>query len=500
MSETKNVVIQQNNGTDYDKLHPEVYDKNVNLSTENASVWGNTLKDALPKINSRLKIQEESEWNVGDIKCSTKDSLGNKWLKCDGSVFDGKKYPDLLSSCTQLGFPFGNKKIVLEKTNIPRKTFKWGNLDGNNLTQHDSSEQINEVNGYYVRFKEEDSDKYRLTIYYSVDNFNWNTGNIIELTTENTFTNGVKGIGYTNGYYYIFFYVNGGCFVYSNTISFDSYTLVKCMDVNDRLGLGSNYVGMYGQDGKLFYTKNGEYSYLKPFRYNSSRYDILSICSKDINFSNPSWYVVAQDVETENYKSMNSFILERKRVGVNCFSSGNSENPRFLLFTIDDGSRKIDSYKYQGYIFSGNVIANDRLYIYARESSLISFYRIEITPSTQISSLQFKEIGVGKVALPTLYRKNGQFVRGVMTASKVSWAASENYDMSNSVTYTDTLTGTTPSGDGEVIFEDVGGIYNYTNNADNNNIYKIGFGGVLPTGLNAPNTVTPINTFIKALD
>ena len=87
-----------------------------------------------------------------------------------------------------------------------------------------------------------------------------------------------------------------------------------------------------------------------------------------------------------------------------------------------------------------------------------------------------------------------------MTASKVSWVASENYDMSNSTTYTDTLTGTTPSGDGEVIFEDVGGIYNYTNNADNNNIYKIGFGGVLPTSLNAPNTVTPINTFIKAFN
>ena len=87
-----------------------------------------------------------------------------------------------------------------------------------------------------------------------------------------------------------------------------------------------------------------------------------------------------------------------------------------------------------------------------------------------------------------------------MTASNVSWAVSENYDMSNSTNYADTLTGITPSGDGEVIFEDVGGIYNYTNNADNNNIYKIGFGRVLPTGLNAPNTVTPINTFIKALD
>ena len=79
---------------------------------------------------------------------------------------------------------------------------------------------------------------------------------------------------------------------------------------------------------------------------------------------------------------MNSFILGRKRVGINCFSSGSSENPASLLFTIDDGSKKIDSYAYNGYIFSGNVIADNRLYIYVRNSSLIHFYRIEITPST----------------------------------------------------------------------------------------------------------------------
>lgn len=62
MSETKNVVIQQNNGTDYDKLHPETVDSKVNLTNGNISVWGNTLKEALPKIDSRLKIQEENEW------------------------------------------------------------------------------------------------------------------------------------------------------------------------------------------------------------------------------------------------------------------------------------------------------------------------------------------------------------------------------------------------------------------------------------------------------
>ena len=130
MSETKNVVIKQNNGTDYDKLHPETVDSKVNLTDDNVSVWGNTLKDALPKIDSRLKIQEENEWSVGDIKCSTKDSLGNKWLKCDGGTFSVEQYPKLANYCEVKGFPFGNKKI--EKVfEVPGRTFENVNQENN---------------------------------------------------------------------------------------------------------------------------------------------------------------------------------------------------------------------------------------------------------------------------------------------------------------------------------------------------------------------------------
>lgn len=91
MSETKNVVIQQNNGTDYNKIYPEVYDKNVNLSTENASVWGNTLEDALPKITA----MQDNQWEVGDLRYTTKNDLSEKWLKCDGSVYNSSDYPRL---------------------------------------------------------------------------------------------------------------------------------------------------------------------------------------------------------------------------------------------------------------------------------------------------------------------------------------------------------------------------------------------------------------------
>lgn len=88
MSGTKNVVIQQNNGTDYDKLHPETVDSKVNLTDGNVSVWGNTLKDALPKINNRVTTVEGNQWEIGDLRYTKKNNLGKKWLLTDGSQID----------------------------------------------------------------------------------------------------------------------------------------------------------------------------------------------------------------------------------------------------------------------------------------------------------------------------------------------------------------------------------------------------------------------------
>ena len=88
MSETKNVVIQQNNGTDYDKLYPETVDGKVNLTDDNVSVWGNTLKDALLKINNRVTTVESNQWEIGDLRYTKKNNLGKKWLLTDGSQID----------------------------------------------------------------------------------------------------------------------------------------------------------------------------------------------------------------------------------------------------------------------------------------------------------------------------------------------------------------------------------------------------------------------------
>nr|DAM80025.1 MAG TPA: hypothetical protein [Caudoviricetes sp.] len=127
MSGTKNVVIKQNNGTDYDKLHPETVDSKINLTDGNVSVWGNTLKEALPKINSRLTVTESNQWEIGDIRTTTKSDLGEKWLKTDGSSYDTSKYPELSKVTEVQGFPFGTG--ILKKINdFPReKNFSGAN-------------------------------------------------------------------------------------------------------------------------------------------------------------------------------------------------------------------------------------------------------------------------------------------------------------------------------------------------------------------------------------
>ena len=66
-------------------MHPETVDSKVNLTDGNVSVWGNTLKDALLKINNRVTTVEGNQWEIGDLRYTKKNNLGKKWLLTDGS-------------------------------------------------------------------------------------------------------------------------------------------------------------------------------------------------------------------------------------------------------------------------------------------------------------------------------------------------------------------------------------------------------------------------------
>lgn len=121
---------------------------------------------------------------------------------------------------------------------------------------------------YYVRFKQEDSSNGEgiLTIYYSNDNINWNTGNSINL--GQSFLTGsrdwIRGIGFVNNYYFISLKRenNEAKFLHSVTIDFLTYSTVDVEEVVKGESWGaSDYSNSRKWDGKIFYN-NGYYSFL----------------------------------------------------------------------------------------------------------------------------------------------------------------------------------------------------------------------------------------------
>lgn len=172
MSETKNVVIQQNNGTDYDKLHPETVDDKVNLTDDNVSVWGNTLKDALPKIDSRLTVTENNQWEIGDIRQTAKNDLGEKWLLCNGVEIDSS------DEYSRLGDVLGKEAGKWSLKN----TFQIENIFGFSVNNF----KINYSNGkYLIVTTEKDGDNASVWLAFSDSMAGpWTTKQIISEKSE----------------------------------------------------------------------------------------------------------------------------------------------------------------------------------------------------------------------------------------------------------------------------------------------------------------------------
>ena len=94
MAEKKNFIIENYNGTDYDTLYPETnsgqvlldVDAQADLSLES----GATLDDAVHVIT-----KETGAFQVGDTLTTARTNLGDKWLLCNGDIFEVGQYPEL---------------------------------------------------------------------------------------------------------------------------------------------------------------------------------------------------------------------------------------------------------------------------------------------------------------------------------------------------------------------------------------------------------------------
>lgn len=485
MSENKNIVIQQNNRTDYDKLHPEVYDKNVNLSTENASVWGNTLEDALPKINNRLTSTEDNQWTIGDIRVTTKSELGNKWLKCDGNSYDTSVYPELVKSTSVQGFPFGTGN--LKTVNIPGTASNFKAANGN----WGSNIQAVEVNGYYVRTSDANIDtknkKVSFTIYYSTDFENWNSNDIEfqwpDLGGDYNYNDLL--VGYENRYWY-FSFILDGCvsFIYSSDIKSKSWTLVKT----------SYYCNWSGQ---LFYY-NGQWMFWC-YSWNSSdnEYVLTKVYSSSINFSSSNTILMNHNgvttLDTTCWSYRNGSIVYQ------FVENGRSSKYNGVLFySFDIGSNSyVNNYFVlcnSGYYISQILKKDATINIYTHRSSS-GYYYIQTLNGNNVSSSPSIGDCYNHTYYPSFINKDGKYCLYYSSGNKIYISNSPSLNSPSSQTASSWASEI--GGSVTAFLETSSGVYFIDSSSK---FGKVPFGGVLPSYFPESSSTTKLNAFIKALD
>ena len=510
MSETKNIVIQQNNGTDYDKLHPEVQDKNVNLSTENAFVWGNTLKDALPKIHSRTSKIEEDNWRVGDIKITSKKSLGNKWLKADGSSFSVNDYPDLGDVCYVANFPFGVETMT--NSTVPGCAYFGRALSETNLKNPCS----NYVNGYHFRFNftesENDSSIYIVTFYYSTDLKNWlENQSEVQVSGGSSVYTYFQGVGYENGIWYFSFQFNtyaSIAFIYSSDLARSNWNRV---DISS--SLTSDY-DFQCWDGTLFYENEKWHTFVGLKGSYTNTYCIGEIISDDINFSSPSWQKFSKYFPENIYPDG----TKGSRTPPWVFRTGNYIH--IVYFTLKYGTSSSST---KGYYYCGGIIgtANNTLTQLLGNSSSYTVYTqqvIKVNPdeiyfmyyrNTEQFYVKLTSNGISTAetySKPVTYiREDGTYIDYEQDPqyAYLYVYTSNNPTMSNYTEehiQTSKIVGYVNGFIGNAIFSDRVSYFQNKNDVNPNSVAELQFGGLLPNYTPTSSSKTNLNAFVKALD
>ena len=523
MSETKNVVIQQNNGTDYNKIYPEVYDKNVNLSTENASVWGSTLKDALPKINSRTSKIEEDNWKIGDIKISVKESLGDKWLKTDGSLFSKKDYPDLADICFYKGYPYGTEEITT--STVPGCAYFGRAINETNL----NSPCSNYVNRYHFRFlfsrkvteQGEKEDSHIMTYYYSPDLINWES-NQFEIeppagtdTVNTSFHDYFNGIGYENGYWYFSFQFDSDealFFYYGQNLAQGSWTKVE---INESIVYDTNAdrYSFSSWGGEIFYENNQWHTFVGLYGRYTDTYCMAEIISDNINFSSAIYQRFSEYFPENIYSTgdrrgtgLNGFVLRINnyihiisRTSMYGSSSTSSHSLYYCGGTIGTTGNTLTklagSSNSQGLVNSVQIIKaepNKFYFMWAWGSNLTGEY-IELLPRSISSAMSYtKNV--------TFIDDNGTYVNYKGESNYIYVYTSNSPSMTDYTTQQKNIVVQTFIGNAKLVDK----MCYFTNIVDSNTgeytVNEIKFGGLLPNYTPTTSSKTNLNAFIKALN
>ena len=341
---SKNIEMQEKtSASTYETLYPKTSASQVFLSEE-----AKQATNGLENLDQAASFWGGGQNEIGDIKISARNNLGNKWLECNGNIISKTDYPQLANYCEEKGFPFGNDKSEIINPNIT--------YSGNYY-----SPQMFQVGEYFVIFTKEmsyDSSTSKFTLNYSYTKDLNSTAWTSKVATIDDVRNYEWGLGgssianmsLANGYYilqmdygYIFFTTD-----ITNANSWDYYSIIG--SINSEWEAPIVYQDGYYQTTFVYNEKcYGAYRTVLTNAWtlkNSSAkipiYNISTTYSQEVVFDSNTGYFIYATTSTGSSSdspayTYNLFYFKAPNTPISAFQDTSSHDRSGMWFNVENG-------------------------------------------------------------------------------------------------------------------------------------------------------------------
>lgn len=341
---SKNIEMQEKTSSStYEILYPKTSASQVFLSEE-----AKQATNGLENLDQAASFWGGGQFEIGDVKISARNNLGNKWLECNGNIISKTDYPQLANYCEEKGFPFGNDKSEIINPNIT--------YSGNYY-----SPQMFQVGEYFVIFTKQmsyDSSTLKFTLNYSytkdLNSTSW-TSKVATIDDVRNYGWGLGGssianISLANGYYilqmdygYIFFTTD-----ITNANSWDYYSIIGAMNSawdSPIIYQDGYYQTTFVYDEKCYGAYRTNLVSGWTLKNNSTEipiYNISTTYKQEVVFDSETGYFI---YATESYRSSsdspsytyNIFYFKAPNTPILAFHDLSSHDRHGMYFNVENG-------------------------------------------------------------------------------------------------------------------------------------------------------------------
>ena len=349
----------------YEILYPKTSASQVFLSEE-----AKQATNGLENLDQAASFWGGGQFEIGDVKISARNNLGNKWLECDGNLISKTDYPQLSNYCEEKGWPFGTEQIENINTSLPCTQGLFRSMG----TMSAEIKKLTNGQYFYVGSLEYNDSSIEIKYYYSDS-----------LTTSYTekqatiqagfdymydFEKNIYYIREVNGYVYIA--LADGFYLFTQDITnVASWKLNNINRVIASNSISDPLVGTYFFDShkwpRIITYKNGYYGALFVVDYTGDTKGIELVFNRTQDL-NSSWTVVSQkrrmygDFYYKSYRFSASFEDNSQIIAFSLKEEGSSYYtlPCFLINNfssrtiIDVGGARTQSPDFRGIVEGNN--------------------------------------------------------------------------------------------------------------------------------------------------